>query len=164
MAAPLRSLLIVLTDIRMKRFLPDVSRSGRFVDGEPIEGPGPDQPPDEEDEFELTDSGSDGDSASDPEAEPTSTGISDETLIWSLVEPSLRPAFIQTQDGFEIYRNNTSGLQHLCKKDCRKLLCGRPVSERYTKFSGNLVVGVPVCETCSNHKDLPPRQAASHLF
>ena len=164
MAAPLRSLLLVLADIRTKRFLPDVTRSGRFVDGEPIEGPGPDEHHVEEDEFELTDSGSDDDSASDTEAEVASAGISDETLIWSLVEPGLRPAFIQTQDGFEIYRNNTSGLQHLCKKDGRKFLCGRPVSERYTKFAGNLVVGVPVCETCSNHKDLPPRQAASHLF
>ena len=82
--------------------------------------------------------------------------VPDETLIWSLVSADMRPAFLPTAGKFDVFRNETSGVQHLARHGDGKFLCGRPLSKRYTRYHGNLVIGVAVCDTCSNHKELPP--------
>lgn len=163
MSEPVRQYHTVLAAIKTKTFNPDNTRSGEFVSStlkSESQSPRLAKPVRSVDEISSTSESSlsESEQTSDSELDSGLPAVGDQTLLWSLVEPSVRPCFIDTGTMHEVYRNNTSGLQHLALKGAARTLCGRQVGKRYTKYSGQLIRNVPVCEPCSNHKSLTPRK------
>ena len=148
MGPAVNQLVGTLGAIKQGSFVPDASRSGRFV-----KQSGPEIPPNQEqsdsDSSYVPSSSDSSDSEDDPFSAP-----GDSTLLWHLVTPGLRPGFIEVPDTCTVYRNNVSGMQHLKLHGSVKFLCGRRECNRYTYFAGKPVVGVAMCEHCMGSRDL----------
>ena len=151
MGPAVTKLVGTLQAIKRGVFIPDASRSGRFVSQAEASIPANQEQSDSDSSFVPSSSDS-----SDSEDDVFS-GPADSTLLWHLVVPELRPGFVDIPDSCTVYRNNTSGMQHLKLHGSLKFLCGRRECNRYTYFAGKPVRGVAMCEHCMGSRDLTSR-------
>ena len=128
-------LVNTLKSIKQGQFLPDASRSGRFVAQIGKDVPANQEQSDSDSSYEPVSSDS-----SDSDEDPF-TGPADSTLLWHLVVPELRPGFVDVPESCTVFRNNVSGMQHLKLHGSLKFLCGRRECNRYTYFAGKPVIG-----------------------
>ena len=151
MGPAVTKLVGTLQAIKQGVFLPDASRSGRFVHQSQAGIPANQEQSDSDSSFVPSSSDS-----SDSEDDVFS-GPADSTLLWHLVVPELRPGFVDIPESCTVYRNNVSGMQHLKLHGSLKFLCGRRECNRYTYFAGKPVKGVAMCEHCMGSRDLNSR-------
>ena len=151
MGPAVAKLVGTLQAIKQGVFLPDATRSGRFVSQAQSDIPANQEQSDSDSSFVPSSSDS-----SDSEDDIFS-GPADSTLLWHLVVPDLRPGFVDIPESCTVYRNNVSGMQHLKLNGSVKFLCGRRECNRYTYFAGKPVKGVAMCEHCMGSKDLVSR-------
>ena len=151
MGPAVAKLVGTLQAIKQGVFLPDATRSGRFVSQAQDDIPANQEQSDSDSSFVPSSSDS-----SDSE-DDIFTGPADSTLLWHLVVPDLRPGFVDIPESCTVYRNNVSGMQHLKMHGSVKFLCGRRECNRYTYFAGKPVKGVAMCEHCMGSKDLVSR-------
>ena len=151
MGPAVTKLVGTLQAIKQGVFIPDASRSGRFVSQAQANIPANQEQSDSDSSFVPSSSDS-----SDSEDDVFS-GPADSTLLWHLVVPELRPGFVDIPESCTVYRNNTSGMQHLKLHGSLKFLCGRRECNRYTYFAGKPVRGVAMCEHCMGSRDLTSR-------
>jgi len=147
MGPAVAKLVGTLQAIKQGVFLPDATRSGRFVSQAQDDIPANQEQSDSDSSFVPSSSDS-----SDSEDDIFS-GPADSTLLWHLVVPDLRPGFVDIPESCTVYRNNVSGMQHLKLHGSVKFLCGRRECNRYTYFAGKPVKGVAMCE----HGEQRPR-------
>ena len=161
MAPALRSVAEVVGAINNGEFAPDSARSGRFVVPRHEKGDNPDDMVSEASyEMPFTDTGtlvgdSDNtatDSSSDAGSEQGAV-IDDNTTLWELLKPELRPVLIAVPDDLHNLVRKLSGVVHLRKKDSTRLLCGRTFNERYEHRTGGASQECPKCTTCFSSKD-----------
>ena len=153
MGSAVARLVGTLQAIKQGLFLPDASRSGRFVSTSGTEIPATNQ--------DTAQDETDSDSSFVPSSSDSSdsddclfSGPADSTLLWHLVNPGLRPGFVDVPETCTVFRNNASGMQHLKLNGSIKFLCGRRECNRYTYYAGKPVKGVAMCEHCLGSKDL----------
>eukprot|EP00435_Cladocopium_sp_Y103_P053737 s575_g17.t1 len=108
MAPAVRQLESVLENVKTGKFRPDETRSGRFVPEENVvAAPSEDQhgqtESDSDSAYEPSSSESE-DSDEDPFRMPSET-----SLLWHLVMPDLRPAFVEVPDDVMVFRNRIRG-------------------------------------------------------
>ena len=109
MAPAVQALVRVLGMVKSGTFMPDQTRSGRFVQtqaAEPLRHISDDDDEDPSDEYEPSEA------SSDSSVEEVS-GPADSSLLWHLVEFGLRPDFHDVGENLQVFRNNVSGMQHL---------------------------------------------------
>ena len=130
MAAPLRALERMLYDIRCGRFLPDATRSGRFV-----------APSVSTNSLALEKRAPEG-SSSSSEVEDTSSDSSiDSAVSWD--RPPLQPP-----EGYEFFKHYRYKTVHLKVEGAGTVfMCGRPVSESYEQVD-NTPGDPPRCRQC----------------
>eukprot|EP00435_Cladocopium_sp_Y103_P075175 s103_g54.t1 len=134
MGPAIEKLIETLQAIKRGVFIPDATRSGRFV----AEG----RPPVEASETgEADEQSSDSDSSYMPDTDDSDSDDdhnfvpAESGLLWHLVVPELLPGFIDVPDSYSVFRNNVSGVQHLKPNGSIKFLCGRRECDRHLSLS-----------------------------
>eukprot|EP00435_Cladocopium_sp_Y103_P074587 s23_g49.t1 len=144
MAPAVRQLEAVLKAVKVGRFRPDESRSGRFINEEAgteaARGNDADQSGSDSDSTYEPSSSESEDSDEDPFRLPSET-----SLLWHLSMPDLRPAFVEVPEDVMVFRNVVSGVQHLKMPGNLKFNCGRKEST---------VRGVALCDHCLNSRGM----------
>lgn len=131
-APALRAAVKVVHHVQQGSFLPDSTRSGRFVKVDKVEVPADTEdgggPEDSSGTFDGDTSTSDSSSDRDEEA---AEDIADSRMLMDLVTPELRPRLLEINDDYRMWRHRESGAQHLQLHDEEKFLCGRLVTDKY---------------------------------
>ena len=161
MSPALRSVAEVVGAINSGQFAPDSTRSGRFVVPRHEKGDSPDDMVSEASyEMPFTDTeplvGDSDDTATDSSSDAGSdlgTEVDDNTTLWELLKPELRPALIAVPDDMNNLVHKLSGVVHLKKGDSKRLLCGRTFNERYEHRARCASQECPRCTTCFSSKD-----------
>ena len=161
MSPALRSVAEVVGAINSGQFAPDSTRSGRFVVPRHEKGDSPDDMVSEASyEMPFTDTeplvGDSDDTATDSSSDAGSdlgTEVDDNTTLWELLKPELRPALIAVPDDMNNLVHKLSGVVHLKKGDSKRLLCGRTFNERYEHRARGASQECPRCTTCFSSKD-----------
>ena len=161
MSPALREVAKVIGSINSGEFAPDSTRSGRFLVPRHEKGDSPDDMMSEASyEMPFTDNealaGDSDDTATDSSSDAGSEmepAIDDNTTLWELLKPELRPALIAVPDDMDNLVHKLSGVVHLRKGDGRRLLCGRTFNERYEHRARGASQECPRCTTCFSSKD-----------
>ena len=162
MAPPLRELCRVIQLIASKQFMPDNTRSGRFLAEMPVDNTGnTGQNSDGEsgESYEMpfsermvgdTDD-SDTDTSSDA-GESSDTEPLDTTTLWELVEPRHRPNLVQVKAGLGTWMHVQSHVMHLLSQGSQRFICGRVVSGRYSAVQQAASSECTRCQVCYTSK------------
>ena len=161
MSPALRSVAEVVGAINSGQFAPDSTRSGRFVVPRHEKGDSPDDMVSEASyEMPFTDTeplvGDSDDTATDSSSDAGSdlgTEVDDNTTLWELLKPELRPALIAVPDDMNNLVHKLLGVVHLKKGDSKRLLCGRTFNERYEHRARCASQECPRCTTGFSSKD-----------
>lgn len=173
-AAPLRELIEIITAIREKRFMPDLSRSGRIFSGTQrqsttipavsvrSDNPGKEIQNHSQGDVECIDDPyileqapdqdselglkavSDSNTSSDSESDSESSV--DETMVKEL--SSTRKSLPLDLDGLLPYVHKRSAVLHCRLVDHTKLKCGRLLTSTYTKSSWDQTLKILRCAQC----------------
>ena len=154
-APALREAVKVVHHVQQGSFLPDSTRSGRFVKMDKVEVPADTEdgggPEDSSGTFDGDTSTSDSSSDRDEEA---AEDIADSRMLMDLVTPELRPRLLEINDDYRMWRHRESGAQHLQLHDEEKFLCGRLVTDKYRLSPDKPSFECPGCKVCFSNKDL----------
>ena len=161
MSPALRSVAEVVGAINSGEFAPDSTRSGRFVVPRHEKGDNPDDMVSEASyEMPFTDTealaGDSDNTATDSSSDAGSEAgneIDDNTTLWELLKPELRPALVAVPDDMDNLVHKLSGVVHLRKGESNRLLCGRTFNERYEHRARGASQECPQCTTCFSSKE-----------
>eukprot|EP00435_Cladocopium_sp_Y103_P021898 s670_g5.t1 len=161
----LRELCKVVTAVAKGSFLPDQTRSGRFVVSGGQAGKGAsDEDSDGSYEMPFSDAGEpdiDTDVAgTDASSDASSDGgetIDDSTTLWELLRPELRPKLVNVCTDLEQHKHRVSGVVHLRKPETQRFLCGRVFNSRYESRQKATSEECQKCTTCFSSKDALPK-------
>ena len=145
----------VVRMIAGKKFLPDATRSGRFMQQKskvpPAQTASSLVESDSESDSDIEADGFRTDASSDA-SDGDVPGIPDSTPLLNFVVPELRPSVLNTAPGMIPWRHSVSLLIHLARDGGERSLCGRHINANYQKL---LSVSDESCrcKTCFLHKD-----------
>ncbi len=145
MAGPIRRLQFVLAQIRCRRFMPDQSRSGYFVDGGPAPEDGQPSNADIEPEDEISDSEDSADEEDD---------LEDKTLVEAstdcVAEPWDEHATLESlalETPATLFRNTSTRYIHIIADEAG-FRCGREVTPSYFQLAEKPKFCTPQCRQC----------------
>eukprot|EP00435_Cladocopium_sp_Y103_P061537 s1992_g23.t1 len=161
----LRELCKVVTAVSKGSFLPDQTRSGRFVVPRDRAGSAAgEEDSDGSCEMPFSDAGEpdiDTDVAgTDASSDASSDGgetIDDSTTLWELLRPELRPKLVKVCTDLEQHKHRISGVVHLKKPEPQRFLCGRVYNSRYENRQRATSEQCQKCTTCFSSKDAQPQ-------
>lgn len=139
MAPVMTEVCKILEQIAKQQFLPDATRSGRFmkqksgvqpevIDPSPVQVDGCDDT-----DSDVTEPSSDESSDAGGPMEECDE-IPDSTPLLHFVPSELRPYLVVVDASMTPWRNKASHVVHLAKEDAEKLLCGRLIGSSYVKL------------------------------
>ena len=149
-APSIRKLCSLLHAIKVGRFRPDCTRSGRFV-----KKPG---------EAEVAVEGVQSSDESNPTDSEVSTDVADEDdvedeetygkrrFLTHMAFPNLRASTVTVPADFHTWRHRSSGVQHLQEAQNQTFLCGRKITGRYVTIDEGPLVEVQICQGCMKSK------------
>ena len=145
----------VVASIAAKKFLPDATRSGRYVQrNSSVKATLHARSSDDSDTESVVDNESEGSrtDASSDASDGEIPGISDSTPLLHFVVPELRPCRVNLASNMVPWRHSVSLLIHVAKDGGDRSLCGRHLNDNYQKL---LSVSDESCrcKTCFLHKD-----------
>ena len=155
MARPLRMLVTMLSEIRRKLFLPDVTRSGFLKVGKrPRTAGDPMRRRNDSDDSENDISGSSSDSSSSSGGDDHMGLEEDEQLASAIVhhDPMFNEEMTALMDEGRLWQHSSSGMIHLANGD--RFTCGRKLTAAYTSLQIVPAFVWPRCTQCFSQRDL----------
>ena len=146
----------ILQQIAKQQFLPDATRSGRFMKRDVEQAEVPDPSPVRVDGYEDSDSEgvpvASSDESSDAQGPMEECDeIPDSTPLMHFVPSELRPYLVVVDASMTPWRNKSSHMVHLAKETDERLLCGRLVGSSYVKLS-SVYEDASRCKMCFSNE------------
>ena len=155
-APALREAVKVLHHIQRGTFVPDNTRSGRFVTlNKPTDVLDENE---EDDQSGVSSDTLDGDTSTSDSSSDRDEGaaedIPDSRSLLDLVTHELQPRSLELSDDYRMWRHRESGTQHLQWQDAAKFLCGRLIGDRYRLTPDRPSLECPGCKVCFSNKGI----------
>lgn len=155
MARPLRMLVTMLSEIRRKLFLPDVTRSGFLrVNKRARLSRDPKCQGNDSDDSNQDISGSSSDSSTSSGGDDHMELHEDEQLASAIVnqDPSFNEDMTSFMDEGRLWQHSSSGMIHLANGE--RFTCGRRLTATYTSLQAVPAFVWPSCTQCFSQRDL----------
>ena len=143
MAPVMTEISKIIQQIAKQQFLPDATRSGRFLKPSSLQAEIPNDGSTVGGEEEALDDGYDVGEEGHSTDESSDAGgpqeecdeVPDSTPLLHFVPTELRPYLVEVNPSLVPWRNKTSLVVHLAKDDDEKLLCGRQLGASYVMLA-----------------------------